>query len=264
VPDNVIDGAQELLVDTVAALNGASIRDFVVIGGWCPYLRNNSGLRHPGTLDVDLLFRGGDREGALKPAIEALMQKGFILSAKHSFQLLLEKRVGNQRLVYNVDLLHPDESELHPEMFVDQLDLDIPMDAEERQVKKMKSIGSSNSAVVFEEKLYSEFSLKGATFNLIDFTGMFLTKMDSCQNVKRDRDAFDIYVGLLSKGINFDTVSRIREDEARVRKSLDRLIEHLSKDGELFNERVHKFLSPDHRAQESPALGLLRNLQVIG
>jgi hypothetical protein len=55
--DSVFSGAQELLAETISALDEASVQDYLVIGGWCPYFRNRSGLVHPGTLDVDLLFK---------------------------------------------------------------------------------------------------------------------------------------------------------------------------------------------------------------
>jgi hypothetical protein len=90
--NTVVEGATELLIDTISALSTTSEGEYIVIGGWCPYLRNTSDIKHPGTLDVDLLFREGYREGALTRSINALRQKGFVASAKHPFQLLIEKR----------------------------------------------------------------------------------------------------------------------------------------------------------------------------
>lgn len=103
----------------MSALSLAGEDEYIVIGGWCPYLRNTSGIKHPGTLDVDVLFKDGYQEGALARSINALRQKGFIASAKHGFQLLLEKQVGAERLIYNVDLLHPRMSDTDKDMFVD-------------------------------------------------------------------------------------------------------------------------------------------------
>jgi hypothetical protein len=247
MPENVLDGAKELLVDTISALERSSIRDYMVIGGWCPYLRNESGLPHPGTLDVDILFKDGGKEGFLKPAIEALKRNGFILSAKHSFQLLREKTIHGERLVYSVDLLHPSMGDEDTRMFVDHLDLDVFWDAEERRVKKATSMVLPNSAILFQENLSSKFEFLDIAFNLVDFTGMFITKMDSCQKQKRERDAFDLYVALRSGRINFETIARIRNENPRIDKSLNRLLAHLGKNGETFDQNVAQF------AQEPPA-----------
>lgn len=225
----------------------------MVIGGWCPYLRNRSGIPHPGTLDVDILFKRGECEGSLRPAIDALRQAGFILSAKHSFQLLREKAVRGERLIYNVDLLHPSMNDTHPGTFADHLDLDVPLDEEERRVKKVTSIVLPNSAVLFQENLSSKFTEWGITFDLVDFTGMFITKMDSCQKQKRERDAFDLFVALKSDQIDFPAIARIRKGNSRVNKSLNLLSEYMENHGATFDENVAKFAAGFMSPTESPA-----------
>lgn len=242
--NTVIEGAKELLVDTVSALSTVGKNEYIVIGGWCPYLRNTSGIKHPGTLDVDILFKEGYREGALARSVEALRQKGFVASAKHAFQLLLEKQIGTERLIFNVDLLHPRMSETDHNMFVDQLDLDIPIDEDELRVKKMQSIVQPNSAVLFDENLFSSFALSGVKFNLVDFTGMFITKMDSCQKQKRERDSFDIYIGFKSGLVDLQKLKSITSRNQRVSKSLAQLIEYLKRSPDQFNRNVSKFAQP--------------------
>lgn len=242
--NTVVEGATELLIDTVSALSTAGESEYIVIGGWCPYLRNTSGIKHPGTLDVDLLFREGYREGALARSISALRQQGFVASAKHPFQLLLEKQVGSERLIFNVDLLHPRMNDTDKNMFVDQLDLDIPIDDDERRVKKMKSIVQPNSLVLFEENLFSPFALSGIEFNLVDFTGMFITKMDSCQKQKRERDSFDIYLGFRSKLVDLEKLKSIASRKERVAKSLTQFTGYLESSAEIFNRNVSEFAHP--------------------
>lgn len=258
MPDSVLEGAKELLVDTITALHQSSVRDFIVIGGWCPLLRNASGLRHPGTLDVDVLFKHGGEKGALRPAIEALKSSGFVLSAKHSFQLLMEKNVLGERLVYNVDLLHPSMTETNPGMYVDHLELDVPLDEEERRVKTMTSIVMPNSAILFQESLYSKFKLDGIDFDLVDFTGMFITKMDSCEKQKRERDAFDMYIALKSNEIDFLALRRIRGENPRIDRSLAGLSEYLEKKNQIFDQNVAQFSAG---LSESPSTALLLALR---
>lgn len=242
--NTVIEGANELLVETVSALSSAGENDYIVIGGWCPYLRNTSGIRHPGTLDVDILFKEGYHEGALKNAIDTLLNNGFVASAKHPFQLLLEKQIGSERLIYNVDLLHPRMSDTDKRMFVDQLDLDIPIDDDERRVKKMRSIVQPNSVVLFEESLFSPFNISGIEFNLVDFTGMFITKMDSCQKQKRERDSFDIYVGFKSELVDLHKLHSIKSKNDRVAKSLAQFMSFLTSHADEFNRNVFEFAQP--------------------
>ena len=249
---SVLDGAEELLNDSIAALHEASVRDYIVIGGWCPYLRNTSAIPHPGTLDVDILFKDGSRPGGLRTAIAALRRHGFILSAKHSFQLLLEKLVNGDRLIYNVDLLHPLMSDLDKGMFIDHLELDIPLDDEEKRLKNVTSIVQPNSAVLFDENLFSEFPLGTVTFNLVDFTGSFITKMDSCQKQKRERDAFDLFIALKSGQIEFPIIKRLRAQNSRINYSINGLLHYLRYNSDKFDANASLFAT----LEESPARAL--------
>lgn len=255
--NTVIEGAQELLMETVSALSAASEDQYIVIGGWCPYLRNTSSMKHPGTLDVDVLFKDGYQEGALARSINALRQRGFVPSAKHAFQLLIEKQIGAEQLIYNVDLLHPRMNDTDKNMFVDQLDLDIPIDADERRVKKMKSIVQPNSVVLFEENLFSPFPLSGMEFNLVDFTGMFITKMDSCQKQKRERDSFDIYIGFKSGLVDLQKLKAIKSKNDRVAKSLAKFIGFLRKSADEFNRNISKFSQPPDSSPAKYIQGIL-------
>jgi len=249
--NTVVEGSKELLIQTMLALSSSGENDYIVIGGWCPYLRNTSGITHPGTLDVDILFKDGFREGALARSIKVLRQNGFVASAKHSFQLLIEKQVGAERLIYNVDLLHPRMSDTDDAMFVDHLDLDIPIDEDERRGKKMMSIVQPNSVVLFEEKLFSPFSLSGVEFNLVDFTGMFITKMDSCQKQKRERDSFDIYIGFKSGLVDLQKLKSIKSTNDRVAKSFAKFMAFLCNSADQFNRNVSEFAQPP---DASPAI----------
>jgi hypothetical protein len=233
VLNSVHEGAEELLTETIKALNESSVQDYIVIGGWCPYIRNTSGIRHPGTLDVDILFKDGGMPGSLKPAIEALKNCGFILSA----QLLKEKNIRGERLIYNVDLLHPSMNESYPDLFVDHMELDVPLDDEERRMKKTTSIVMPNSSILFDKKLYSKTPRNGIEFDLMNFTGMLITKMDSCQKQKRERDAFDLYIALKSRGIDFSLLKQIRSTNSRVEKSLANLSKYLESKNEIFTKR---------------------------
>jgi hypothetical protein len=144
-------------------------------------------------------------------------------------------------MVYNVDLLHPTMGEPNPEMFVDHLDLDISSDVNGVGVKATTSIVLPNSAILFSENLFGKHTEFGVNFNLIDFTGMFITKIDSCQSKKRPRDAFDLYVALKSGEIDFSTIARIRKENSEINQALNRLSTYLQKNNESFNQNVSRY-----------------------
>jgi hypothetical protein len=114
----------------------------------------------------------------------------------------------------------------------------------------MKSIVQPNSLVLFEENLFSPFALSGSEFNLVDFTGMFITKMDSCQKQKRERDSFDIYLGFKSKLVNLEKLKSIASRKERVAKSLVQFTGYLESSADLFNRNVSEFAHP---TDSSPA-----------
>lgn len=215
----------------------------MVIGGWCPVLRNKSGVRHPGTLDVDILFKESYQSGNLKSVIESFIDSGFMPSAKHPFQLLKSQEINGKRFVYNIDLLHPNMANNPHQigMFVDHLELDVPINNYEEKLKKMMSIVLPNSEILFRENLFDEFTESGETFKLVSIDGMFITKMDSCQKQKRERDCFDIYLAFVNKGIDIRKLKNLAENDLRIEASLAGFKRHIKKDSDAFNKNVQHF-----------------------
>ena len=126
---NILDGAKGLLVETILAIEPTGL-EYVVVGGWSPFLRNKTSYSHPGTKDVDILFNDGDVVGKIDKAVESLLSKGFVISAKHDFQLFKKLHVQGKDVIYHVDLLHPQESSNSPELMVDHFDLGLSEDYE--------------------------------------------------------------------------------------------------------------------------------------
>jgi len=122
---SIEDGALALLNDTAKSLAQHSCLKYVVIGGWCPFLRNKSKISHPGTLDVDILFEEGFKSGNIEAIIKTFISEGFTPSAKHPFQLLKTQKIKDKSFMFNIDLLHPKmlEDRQNIGMFVDHLDL---------------------------------------------------------------------------------------------------------------------------------------------
>ena len=256
---SIEDGSKALLEDVATVLRNFASVEYIVIGGWCPVLRNTTKIKHPGTLDVDLLFKDSYKSGTIGPVIKALMDAGFRPSAKHPFQLLKSQEIKGEKFVFNVDLLHPKmlDDKDSVGMFVDHLELDVPLNANEITLKKIKSIVLSNSEILFSENLYSKETIGAVDFNLISFDGMFLTKMDSCQKQKRERDSFDIYLGFLGGCIDITRIKILSETDERIFASVNNFRSFLKDNRDLFNSNVKMF---SHVYEGSPASLILERL----
>ncbi|MBU2739375.1 hypothetical protein [Acidithiobacillus concretivorus] len=257
--NSVEDGARALLKDAAAVLSQFPQIEHIVIGGWCPVIRNKSRILHPGTLDVGILFRYSNKPGFLSDVIERLIQSGFAPSAKHSFQLLKKQVVNGKTLIYNIDLLHPRMLEDKDSMglFVDHLELDIPLNNAERQLKKMCSVVLPNSEVLFQKSMYTAVSIDGQSLPLVTFEGMFVTKMDSCQKQKRERDSFDIYLAFANDGVNAQSINQLASEDNRIDDSLKEFKLHLQNKADEFNKNVKHFCKG---IEDSPAQYVLAKL----
>ncbi|MAY74818.1 MAG: hypothetical protein CMJ31_08930 [Phycisphaerae bacterium] len=201
--DNVMDAATGLLGEVAGLTNSLDV-PFIVMGGWCPYLRNGlESLPHPGTKDVDLLFKDAATKDGIESVVRTLLAAGFYMSAKHSFQLLRGLRVRKHTLWFNVDLMHPSDSTQRVE-FVDHFEFDIPESQTLQGVIKAKSIGIPESAYLFDGH-WSDHSVSGtlpsgslfeSTVPLVSPCGLVLSKCRSMMSPKRPRDAFDVYLML--------------------------------------------------------------------
>jgi hypothetical protein len=200
---NILAAAQGLLCETVEIVKRTGL-EFVVIGGWSPYFLNNGDVRHPGSRDVDLLFREGARGGAITPALVALRENGFIISAKHEFQLLRVLRVGDQEFVFNVDLLHADEGRTMPTLFADHVSLPILLSEFSDKTFAQRSIRVPFSEFLFEGHIVN-YEVPGLlphgeerkfSIPLMDEIGTLVTKAESMKSAKRQRDAFDIVLAI--------------------------------------------------------------------
>jgi hypothetical protein len=247
-----------LLSETAEALSEFDDLEYMVIGGWCPVLRNTSEIIHPGTLDVDILFKDSYRSGNLEEVTKKFIGAGFMPSAKHPFQLLKPQEIGGKKFVYNIDILHPGmlDNKDQVGMFVDHLDLDVPLNEGEK-LKKVVSIVLPNSAILFKENLYDTYAKEGLSFNLVSFDGMFITKMDSCQKQKRERDSFDIYLAFLSDGVDVSRINEIAKSDSRIDESLKSFKQFLKKKSDIFNKNILLF---HPSSNGSPAKDILAKL----
>lgn len=64
------------LLGEVSTVLATQIVDFVVIGGWLPFLFNSSPIAHPGTFDVDILLNEATSRSTFERAAQSLLQIG--------------------------------------------------------------------------------------------------------------------------------------------------------------------------------------------
>lgn len=187
----VRDGARQLLLDTLETLSSEA-GELIVVGGWGPYLRNE--CVHPGTRDVDLLFPAKYTRDDIGRVVEKFLEREYLLSAKHDFQLFRPYQIGKWTYVFNVDLLHPILQRTNRVEFMDVLDLDIAIDGV--LVKQVQTMGIEDGQLFFDETLYTESILDGRRFNTLSAAGVVISKLSSCHNPKRPRDIYDIWLSL--------------------------------------------------------------------
>lgn len=220
-PD-IQSGAFGLLYDTTKLLNDLGVK-YIVIGGWTPFLLNSSPIIHPGTKDVDILFDGAYEKGKLRDVIIAFLERGFILSAKHDFQLFRQIKVAGQSFVYNVDLLHPLETVKPDDIYVEHIDLGVPADKYQSRTFKMKSIALPSAQSLFAGKLFLDYDLQISTMDsgklsqkipLMSEVGTLITKSQSVLKDKRYRDSLDIYL-TIKQSCNFtylvDSINKLKD-----------------------------------------------------
>lgn len=245
------DGATHLLGETCLLLNNQNI-EYLIVGGWSPYLLNQAEFPHPGTKDVDVLFKSGTEKGQLMEVIQSFIKSGFIQSAKHPFQLLKTYKLNGHNFMFNLDLLHPDNQAEKPGKYVDHIDFPV------KESKYMRIDYSGKTIILPQSDLFfNEFSflhtqniqfLDGSksdvSFNLIDEAGLILSKTKSVYNSKRTRDAYDIFLAFYQSRNREKTIEQLKavsEKYPEVKTSLQKM--YTKENLDLFNTNCYEWLS---------------------
>lgn len=279
---NIMSATTGVLVEVCRILNRINV-EYVIVGGWSPYLLVDSPYNHPGTNDVDVLVRDEGALETLSQAARSLLSAGYSPSAKHSFQLLKSLRVEkqmegeNQELVFNVDLLHPKESSTNPEILADLFDLGIKEDEVRDDTRFIKSIALPSSEAIFDgmsqEQSITHITPTGGeetvSFQLMDLLGLLVSKFKSVKSEKRPRDAFDIFLVFADKN-STDFIERSKQhlsNRAAVRRTLGKLKSYVESDAEKFDYNVQKFVqkfTPQSSLSNSPATVVFDGLVNMG
>lgn len=174
-----IEAAKYLLKDSTSDLLNHNV-DFVVVGGWSPFLFHRKKYGHPGTFDVDILLHSDSLEnGTFDKASESLLSKGYLRAPKNIFQAHRVLQVTGEELVFHIDFLNEQD----------------PGNALELVggTGRMKSIYTESMKAVFKYNNYrSHNDYLGVRFPSPET--FVVTKAAAAIVKKRKRDAFDIFV----------------------------------------------------------------------
>lgn len=258
----IADASQGLLVETCYNLNRIEL-DYAVAGGWVPVLRSRHALlSHPGTKDVDILF--GEDRSLLRECVSGLISAGYIISAKHEFQLLRQLQVGGKPMVFNIDLMHPGEAVAQPELFMDIMDLRIYENYDTARTLMMKSICFPSSKIMFDLQMFSRIRLDATRPNgehervrvpLLNESAAILSKCLSVKQAKRRRDAFDIFYILTAEGGQAvsQKLRKLGSTYPQVEEQLGELREFLENSGNVFDANVNVYIGNPQGWPERPS-----------
>jgi hypothetical protein len=192
--ENKQDAAHGLLLEVATLLNKATI-DYVVVGGWVPYLFHSDPLRHPGTFDVDIVLNDRLQRSAVSDVLDVFRERGYLPTPKNPFQIFRVLNVGDDprpnrsELLYHVDLLH--------RMYADGAD---GMKIEWGEYESIQGPGTDVIFLENEKVVYGQHGTlpSGEEVDLrIPFAtevGMLSCKGRSIDVQKRTRDAYDVFL----------------------------------------------------------------------
>jgi hypothetical protein len=187
---NEQDAARALLGEAADVLSQQGV-DFVVLGGWIPYLFNRGGYSHPGTFDVDVLLNENTSRESENAAADALCRIGYLRAPKNAFQFHRLLTVGSSPMVYHVDFLQRRYAAEAEDIIL--------------HWGHMTSIAGPGTDVIFT---HSEWAMRtvtvpsvhnGAQASQVSIPcaselGFLSAKGRSATTAKRARDAYDIFL----------------------------------------------------------------------
>lgn len=178
------DGAKALLKEVTDILNLTQV-NFVVVGGWVPFLFHSTRFGHPGTFDVDLLIHGESLEnGTFDSAGDILIERGYLRAPKNRFQAHRIIHVAEERMVFHVDFLNEQQPTNELELVEGK--------------GKLQSIYTPSMQAIFKYEGY-RFHPEFERVRFPSVETFLVTKAAAVSSKKRSRDAFDAFVSVMDQ-----------------------------------------------------------------
>lgn len=233
--ETIIDGSEKLLSEVSKIIPGGV--DFIIVGGWGPFLRNKD--KHPGTLDVDILFQRETPKSKLKEIANLFLEKEYFPSAKHSFQLLRKYEIQKNSYIFNVDFLHPSLEKSDVLEFNDIIDFDISIDG--KRVKTLTSIVMPHGDILFNNEMYQLINIEGIEIKILSSAGTFFSKLKSCTNPKRPRDIYDMLLSVQEDQFLWKTIQKYSDMNGDIKNMVSSFKETIENRWSFFEECLKKF-----------------------
>ena len=176
----------------------------------------------------------------------------FFLSAKNDFQLCRAFKLGEQTYIYNVDLLHATEGKLNKVDFVKIMDLDVTVDG--IKVKPVLTINIQHGNIIYSENLFEQIEYNGKSFNVLDASGIIISKTDSCHNKKRPRDIYDIYLSLAEPNA-LEKVNQLAARNPIIEEEFSKYAQKIKSDWKTYEGHLKEFGVEDLKAREILLMG---------
>lgn len=186
---NEQEAAKGILGEAVKIISESNV-DYVVVGGWIPFLFYSSIYPHQGSFDVDLLLNDNTSKEQMEKVVDIFKENGYHFAAKNKFQLYKILNVADEEIIFHVDFLHrkyaPDQED---GFFLNW--------------NKMLSIAGPGTDIIFldNERTSEEltFELPNETketlnVNFANDIGFISAKGRALDTPKRVRDSYDIFL----------------------------------------------------------------------
>ncbi|MGB0653229.1 MAG: hypothetical protein ACPGQL_08515 [Thermoplasmatota archaeon] len=241
------EGALHLLSESCRLL-GPDLDNVLIVGGWGTFLRNQEW--HPGSRDVDVLFPPDYSRDQMKKVVLRFLDDGFLVSAKHDFQIMKAIQVGGRRYLYNVDFLHPKIEKQNIVEYQDLIQFDETLDG--HLVKKAQSIGIREGHLLFEEQLFERRSVDNYGPRFLDGAGIIISKISACMNLKRRRDIYDMALEWDQAASDIEgRIRRLATDYRRVSRWLKKTVGFNQNEPSYFRDCIRQYADPFNRGEQA-------------
>lgn len=207
--NHLIQKAAISLLSEVSMILKREEINYIILGGWSPYLLNTTKIIHPGTRDVDILIDRNCDSEKLNNLINSFLSAGFFLSSINEFQIYKTITIGLIPFIFQVDFLIPVNGDSDQGIM-----LPVYLTGEFDNYYEFKPISITNFDFLFSG-FVTEYPLIDSASKtmsrILTPAGCVLTKARSIGIEKRKRDSLDIFISIGSDANYTQVVLDLKE-----------------------------------------------------